>query len=293
MLINQTAQSEFIGLPSYGYVAFGQPSALPDAGEPAAIGNVLANDAGAQPSDTLSVVGVQAGQHGNAVTGGVGETLTGTYGTLILLADGSYTYNLDNGDRDTNALLDGEVVFDRFSYTAADEDGNTAVAEIAIQITGAADIGQTIVTSGSAPIYLVGGDGDDTLQSSSNADRLVGGGGNDTLISGGIDTFVFNSPEEGFDTITGFVSGSGDKFEISADGFGGGLAAGGSVELVTATDVASANGVGSDGCFIFDNDGADIRTLYWDANGGNGSDAIALAILNGVSTLQQSDFLIV
>lgn len=175
MLISQTAQSEFIGLPSYGYVAFGQPSALPDAGEPAAIGNVLANDAGAQPSDTLSVVGVQAGQHGNAVTGGVGETLTGTYGTLILLADGSYTYNLDNGDRDTNALLDGEVVFDRFSYTAADEDGNTAVAEIAIQITGAADIGQTIVTSGSAPIYLVGGDGDDTLQSSSNADRLVGG----------------------------------------------------------------------------------------------------------------------
>lgn len=71
------------------------------------------------------------------------------------------------------------------------------------------------------------------------------------------------------------------------------MAAGGSVELVTATDVASANGVGSDGCFIFDNDGADIRTLYWDANGGNGSDAIALAMLNGVSTLQQSDFLIV
>jgi hypothetical protein len=80
---------------------------------------------------------------------------------------------------------------------------------------------------------------------------------------------------------------------VSASGFGGGLVAGAAVELVTAVDLASANGAGMDGYFIFDNTGTDTGTVYWDANGGNGSDAVALATLTGVTTLLPSDFHVV
>lgn len=47
------------------------------------------------------------------------------------------------------------------------------------------------------------------------------------------------------------------------------------------------------GVFLFDNAGANKGTLYWDANGGSGADAIALAKLQGVSSLTPSDFHVV
>jgi Ca2+-binding RTX toxin-like protein len=151
--------------------------------------------------------------------------------------------------------------------------------------------GQTLAGSGT----VNGTIGDDTISGSSGADRLIGGAGADTLTGGfGADTFVFNFPSDGLDIITDFVSGSntpaGDHLEFSASLFGGGLTAGGAAPLVTATDVASALSSGTDGYFIFDNAGANAGTVYWDQNGGAGTDAVAITVLTGITSLASSDF---
>ena len=71
--------------------------------------------------------------------GNVGQPLVGTYGTLTLNADGSYSYMLDNADPDTNALAQGQTATDVFTYTMADADGATSTATLTITITGTND----------------------------------------------------------------------------------------------------------------------------------------------------------
>ena len=147
-------------------------------------------------------------------------------------------------------------------------------------------IGDDTITGSSSADTLIGGNG---------ADRLVGGGGEDTLTGGfGADTFVFNSPNDGIEIISDFVSAStmaaGDHLEFSVAGFGGQLTAGGVAPLVTAPDFASASNFGTDGYFIFDNAGANSGTLYWDQSGASGADVVPVAILTGVNSLLPSDF---
>ena len=81
-----------------------------------------------------------------------------------------------------------------------------------------------------------------------------------------------------------------DIIEISAAGFGGGLIADATPTIVTAASVASASNPGANGYFIFENVGMDASTVLWDPTGGNGSDAIAIVKLQGVTSLLPSDF---
>jgi VCBS repeat-containing protein len=69
-------------------------------------GNVLANDA---DIDTGTILGVMAP-----------GTFAGTYGSLALAADGSYTYNLDSAGAVVQSLGRTEEVVDHFGYTATD-----------------------------------------------------------------------------------------------------------------------------------------------------------------------------
>jgi VCBS repeat-containing protein len=74
----------------------------------------------------------------NGSAGNVGVAILGTYGTLILNADGSYTYNQNTNA--TDSLRAGQVVTDTFAYTADDGDtGNSAPANLVITITGTND----------------------------------------------------------------------------------------------------------------------------------------------------------
>ena len=131
---------------------------------------------------------------------------------------------------------------------------------------------------------IVGNEGNNLISGLAGADTLTG--------NAGADTFVFASPSGGIDTITDFVSGV-DSLQISASGFGGGLAAGGAVTLVAAVSAATASNAGAGGYFIFDNSGADAGTVLWDATGGDGTDAVAIARLQNGATLLHSDFQIV
>ena len=69
-----------------------QPGQHAFAGDPSATGNVLTNDTDVDTGDTKTVSTV------NGSAGNVGVAVAGTYGSLTLNADGSWTYTLDNAD---------------------------------------------------------------------------------------------------------------------------------------------------------------------------------------------------
>jgi VCBS repeat-containing protein len=109
------------------------------AGDASAGGNVLNNDTDPDAGDSKTVQGVAAGTPTGPLTGNVGATITGTYGTLNLAADGSYTYTLDNNDADTNGLSHNQLASDVFSYTMRDAAGLTSTATLTVAITGSND----------------------------------------------------------------------------------------------------------------------------------------------------------
>ena len=102
-------------------------------GDPTASGNVLTNDTDVDAGDTKTVSAV------NGVGGNVGNSVTGTYGSVTINANGSYTYTLNNADLDTNALAQGQPVNDVFTYTVTDANGATSTTTLTIAITGTND----------------------------------------------------------------------------------------------------------------------------------------------------------
>ncbi len=100
-------------------------------------GNVLtdgtADQFGADGAGDPAITGIT----GSGGAGTVGGTTTGTWGTLDLAADGSYTYNLNTAA--VQGLDDGETETDTFTYTIVDADGDTSEATLTITINGAND----------------------------------------------------------------------------------------------------------------------------------------------------------
>ncbi|CAM5222150.1 hypothetical protein CDEF62S_01048 [Castellaniella defragrans] len=97
---------------------------------------MLANDHDIDAGDTLTVTGVE-------VTGGaagtLGTALAGTYGSLVLNPDGSYTYQLDNTLAATRQLASGATATDSFTYTASD--GRESVTQtLTVTVTGTNDV---------------------------------------------------------------------------------------------------------------------------------------------------------
>jgi VCBS repeat-containing protein len=104
-------------------------------GDSSAVGNVLSND-----TDADSVLGLGETKTVNTVNNqnsNVGSFVAGLYGSLVLLADGNYTYTLDNTKAATNALSTGQVVVDTFTYTVVDAHGaSSALTTLSIRIVG-------------------------------------------------------------------------------------------------------------------------------------------------------------
>ncbi len=86
-------------------------------------GNVLTNDTdwdSTSLGETKSVVGVAAGVLANA-SGSVGNAVTGSYGNIVLNADGSYSYVVDNTNSAVQALrTSANTLQDVFTYTFSD-----------------------------------------------------------------------------------------------------------------------------------------------------------------------------
>jgi Ca2+-binding RTX toxin-like protein len=158
--------------------------------------------------------------------------------------------------------------------------------------------GNDTISGGDQADVLLGNAGDDVIGGGMGADTIDGGDGNDAITGGqgndiltggnGADTFTFSAPSGfGVDTITDFLQGS-DVVQISASGFGGSLHPGSAATVVNASDHNSASGSAAE--FIFQT--AD-KTLWWDANGGSGTDAVEFAVLSGVAALMSADIHVV
>ncbi|WP_417329980.1 VCBS domain-containing protein [Halomonas cupida] len=115
-----------------GGIDNGTPGVDPD-------GNVLDNDTdidGTEYGETKAVISVSQGNNSALA----GQTLQGRYGTLIVNADGSYTYEVDNDNPTVQALRTaGETLTERFDYVMRDTTGDTSTARLTIIVEGAND----------------------------------------------------------------------------------------------------------------------------------------------------------
>ncbi len=149
------------------------------------------------------------------------------------------------------------------------------------------DNGDDALSGGDSDDHLEGADGDDILLGGLGSDTLSGGLGSDVLTGGGgADAFNFQSASDGADEVTDFVSGT-DHILVSASGFGGGLAPGGSVSLVSGSDPVASDG---GGVFLYDTDNGQ---LLWDADGNGSGAAELVATFTGAPPLMPSDFFVV
>ncbi|VEF09779.1 VCBS protein [Pseudomonas fluorescens] len=175
-------------------------------------GNVLTNDI--QGADRVPTGPVTPG------------TFTGTYGTLVLNANGTYTYTLNTSDADFKALTGGGNGTETFAYTITDADGDTSTANLVLQIHNNDDpviIDGLNVAGGELTVYeqnLSDGSAPDaTALTQSGTFTITALDGVTTLTVGGI-AVVSNGVAAGFPqsittplgstlTITGFNATTG------------------------------------------------------------------------------------
>ncbi|MCT8945708.1 retention module-containing protein [Pseudomonas iridis] len=175
-------------------------------------GNVLTNDV--QGADRVATGPITAG------------TFTGTYGTLVLNANGTYTYTLNTSDADFKALTGGGNGTETFAYTITDADGDTSTANLVLQIQNNDDpviINGLNVEGGELTVYeknLSDGSAPDSAALTQNGTFAITAlDGVTTLTIGGI-AVVTNGVAAGFPqstvtplgstlTITGFNATTG------------------------------------------------------------------------------------
>ncbi len=99
-------------------------------------GNVLDNDTDVDSGDTKTLTAIS----GSGGTGILGGATTGTYGNLVLNADGSYSYTVDNADARVQALrTSANTLTDTFTYSMQDTAGATSTTTLTLTIQGAND----------------------------------------------------------------------------------------------------------------------------------------------------------
>ncbi|ABD06346.1 VCBS [Rhodopseudomonas palustris HaA2] len=109
------------------------------AGDAAATGNVLTNDADPDTLPTPDKPLLVVTQVGVTAVASTGTTIDGTYGTLTIAANGAWSYALDDALPTTQALQVGLNGTETFTYTVADRFGVTDTATLTLSIDGSND----------------------------------------------------------------------------------------------------------------------------------------------------------
>ena len=126
-------------------------------GEGSVSGNLLLNDSDPD-GDSLTVVGAGEGTgHGSAV-GPEGVAISGKYGTVTVMPDGSYSYIVDYAN-DAVLNLEGSLT-ETFTYQVADGKGGLDTAELEITINDSA--------------FIPGDNQDNALHGGSGHDVILG-----------------------------------------------------------------------------------------------------------------------
>lgn len=157
-------------------------------GATAATGNLLTDD---NIGSALTVLSVLTAANTYTIPGYNGVSVAGTYGTLLVHADGSYTYTLNAGL--TSAVVGQQ---DTFTYELSHPNGTTDTATLTINVDDAAGLTTTtslmadsgdesaaLASLAAATDVIAGTDGDDHLNGSQGGHiTLQGGAGDDTLV---------------------------------------------------------------------------------------------------------------
>ncbi|WP_375470883.1 beta strand repeat-containing protein [uncultured Nostoc sp.] len=192
-------------------------------------GNHLLN--GGDGNDSLQARSSFYDEFGNYVEVSVSgdNTLNGGAGNDTLDVYSSADDNLLDGG-DGNDFLSAVFASGNNTLNGGVGDDTLEVYGSGANILDGGDGNDSLIASGATGNNtVIGGNGDDTLTGGSGNAILIGGKGNDRLFGeGGIDTFVFNSFDEGLDLIRDFGANNepNELIQVSAAGFGGGLSAG-------------------------------------------------------------------
>ncbi|HTU10088.1 MAG TPA: M10 family metallopeptidase C-terminal domain-containing protein [Allosphingosinicella sp.] len=185
---------------------------------------------------------------GTSLTG-IGSWYGGTYGALLVNANGSYSYRLDNDDPDTNVLGAGQQADERFTITYS-LGGVTQTDTITIRITGVDEPGQQ-VTTGTASLQM---QGDVTIGALQQINIASTHSVIWSIPAGEAQTFVNHGMIRGeagtLNGATAFVAEAPDRPDTSATVINYGL-----IESHAGGDAYSANGPGGVGEVTFINHG--------------------------------------
>jgi Ca2+-binding RTX toxin-like protein len=234
----------------------------------------------------------------NTLTGGAGaDTLDGKVGADTMIGGtGNDIYYVDNATdkiiEDANAGTDTVYSTITFSLIAL---GNENLENLTLTGTAANGTGNALANTIIGNAYantLSGGSGIDTLTGMGGNDVLVGGDGSDILTGGtGADSFRFNATTEGVDNIKDFTASQSDIIQISAAGFGGGLAVGTLASSMFLSAAGATTPTDANQRFIYNSTNGG---LYFDADGnGTGSLTTQIATLTGAPALSNTNIVVI
>ena len=247
---------------------------------------LLGNDSDPE-GDLISITGV-----GNAIGGTVsidGDEAIFTPNT-INYGTASFEYTVSDGLLNSTAMVTVEVGVTADGSNKGNSFVGTNGDDIYRGLNGedllSGGMGNDLLSGNNGKDKLAGEAGDDILFGDNGNDTLIGGLGNDTINGGrGSDSFVFNSPNEGVDTISDF-SVKDDTLVFSAAGFGGNLTVGTvSSEMFTIGTAATSN----EHRFIYDAGSGD---LFYDSDGIGDREQVEIAHLDSGLSLDNNNLFV-
>lgn len=173
-----------------------------------------------------------------------------------------------------SALTDGQVLTltgSKAGVTVNLVDGDLTASAYTAGLTVVATTGTNVITTGS---------GNDTITGGAGADTITVGAGNDVI--------VLNQTAS-FDTIADFKVAGTDVIHLSKAAYAA-LGALGTLSAGEYFEAAGGAATGAGQRIILDTSNGD---LFYDADGSGGGAAVKIASLTGVSTLANTDFVIV
>ena len=192
-------------------------------------GNAITGGAAGEAADVtidpvpITVAGVTAGMQSGPLTTGTGSSIAGDWGTLVLDADGSYSYT---PDARAQTIPLGTTASDVFSYTVTIPNGSTSTTTLSIDIVGDDDApiahpdANRIAADATAPATgnVIGGAAGNGGSAGDTADADIDSG--DVLTVAGVSAASAGGPLGGpFTGSAGApVSGAHGTLVLDADG---------------------------------------------------------------------------
>jgi Ca2+-binding RTX toxin-like protein len=218
---------------------------------------------------------ILSGLAGNDVLNGStgADIMYGGVGNDIYYVDNAGDLVIESSTLSTEIDLVGAYI--NYTLTANVENLNLGGAVI----IGTGNGSNNLINGNASNNFLNGGVGNDTLNGGVGLDRLTGGVG--------IDRFILHKAQ-GIDTITDFATG--EKLQISAGEFGGGLVLGALATTRFTSGAGVTTAVNATQRLIFN---TTSRNLYFDVDGLGGAAAIQIATLPGATPLNAANFVVV